>query len=226
MSELRVVKPLTALLSFSLLLPLGLSGCPDPEARYEAFEDHSQEERGRGTPDFSVPDASSEPFDPMTLSGTYMLSLGTALDATKPLIFQAIAEVREAGAGHTIELQLKGIRSWCEEERCKPEDAEFREVLDGEIPSPGAVPLNEDGEFEMDFGAITAPGGANNISGSEIQVSLKLFGRVASDGTLCGQFEGDLVTPFPFPLKREENNFGTVRSEGPYNNISPVSTCF
>lgn len=206
-----------------------LAGCPDPEARYDDFIENSAEERGKGDPDFGRPDMgdmSLEPFDPASMAGSYMLSLATELDPGRPLVFRADVTVAGEVGSRTIELNLTPLRSWCGEARCAADDPTFREQLEPVIPSPGPVALSEEGEFVVDFGNIGAPGGANNISGANIAVNLKLYGQAASNGSPCGQIEGALTMPFPFDLVRERNNFGMVPSEGPYNTISPINGCF
>ena len=224
----RLFSRALAPLGLSAGLAASLAGCPDPETRYDDFIANSAEERGQGAPDFMPPDMgdmSTEPFDPASMAGSYMLSLATELDPGRPLVFRADITVAGEPGSRTIELNLTPLRSWCGGARCEPNDPTFREELEPAIPSPGPVSLSEEGVFEVDFGSINAPGGANNISGSDIAVNLKLYGQPASDGSPCGQIEGALTAPFAFDLKRESNNFGMAPGSGPYNMTPSTSSC-
>ncbi len=203
---------------------VGLAGCPDPDARYDEFLERSQAERSKDAPDFGP----GETSDRTDISGRYFFALATELDEGKPLLFQADITIDQTNdPDWTIEMQLTALRSWCGDAFCAEDDPTRRELLMPLIANPGPVPYAEDGTFEIDFGEITAPGGVNAISGAEIKANLTLFGQTQPTGTVCGQVAGSLTDPFPFTLRREANNFGTVAAPDgtDFNSLSPVGRC-
>jgi hypothetical protein len=216
----------TMLLLAPLTGAIALAGCPNPQGRYDEFVDRSAEERGRGAPDFMVPDRGEDPFDPASLAGTFLFALATDLDATRPLLFRADVAVEGEPGARTIEFTLTPLRSWCGMARCEENAPDRREELPPPVPSPGPAPLAEDGTFEIDFGDVQVAGGVNAISGSDIVAKLKIFGRPSATDTPCGQVEGKLTAPFEYNLARGANSFGTVRAEpADFKGVSTVGRC-
>ncbi len=220
---------------------LCLTGCPDPDARYDEYETRSADERGRSStpPEGYFGEAiATDNVAKAEVAGRFMLAVATQLDPGSPLLFQADVVVVDASDPWTIDMELRPLRALCEGgAKCTPTDAGYREVLeDAVINTPGPVPyvdadsgdenLGTVGLFDIAFGEVTVPGEANAVSGSEILVNLNLYGATRAD-TVCGEVDGGLVMPFAFALERDKNTFGTVRlaDGGSYGDLAPVRAC-
>jgi hypothetical protein len=140
---------------------------------------------------------------PEILSGTFYLALAPTLDPTKPMVFLSTIEISiaEDGQSGTItRMQLD------------PRTCEDRQVsAEGNVLFEGESIINAEGEYTLDFGEQIVPGAANCISGSLIQATIKLQGRVLNEDQICGEVSGMLIQPFEYDL--EGSTFAAYRVE-------------
>ena len=214
---------------FALAVSAALMGCPDPDARMDDFNTRTAADR-EPAPPMGGEAPPPPPASRQDLTGAYVFSLSTALDATKPLMFKA--DVTSDLTAGTVALVLTPLRSWgCGGANAFCDDAsaaDFRELLTDDVIDAGTVPLDEDGKFVFDLGEVTVGGGVNAISGADITAELKLTGRTLEAGNFCGSVSGGLSLPFEFALEDDANSFGVVKlNEGDdIKAVNPISQCF
>lgn len=216
---------LESLMSKRSLVALGaaclLSGCPDPQARYDDYLEASAEERGKSNEpsDYFGEPIATDNVAKVEVAGTFMLALLTELDGANPLTFRADVVVSDASDPWTINLELRPLRAMCGEgddrARCTPDDPTYREVFEDAVITPDAavpyVDVDNVGSFEMTFTGVEVPGDGNAVSGSDIVADLVLYGETRGD-TICGKVSGAVTSLGGYPLMRDQNNFGAVRA--------------
>ena len=142
--------------------------------------------------------ASGEMAEPVVIpaisSGTYLFGLAPNLNLERPMVFVADVEIEvddDGSAGRIISLTLDPRT--CEDLNESAGDAViFRPDTPAEISSSN--------RFSADFGTQVVAGTANCISGSRIEATIKLDGRVSSEDTLCGELNGALSLPYEADL--------------------------
>lgn len=74
-----------------------------------------------------------------------------------------------------------------------------REFIGAPLVVPN-VPINAQGELEIDMGMVMITGAANPVTGSDMEVTILLSGQVVHQNALCGAVEGDLLSPLEYDL--------------------------
>jgi hypothetical protein len=169
----------------SIVLLLAVAGCPDPQKRFEQFEDR-------------IPDAApnvvidSAPLSELPdVTGTFLLGLAVSLNPDAPIRF--LVDV-------TLEQHVDGTGLL---------DLEFTPLHKTTIePLAGApivindVAVNTAGDFQIHVDTIIISGDANTITGAEIEVQpLDLFGSLKNADLFCGYAEGAVKRPSVFNLE-------------------------
>jgi len=187
----------TSLLAGSLLL--GAAGCPDPEGKFNAFDERAPSGTAGSLCAAAQPD--------MMVTGQYFFSLTPTDSPGTPAPF--LADVVVDGGNLTIELT--------------PLDANDRttvitETKQGDPVMPqsfGPFPIN-DGLVTMDLADARVPGNANPVSENNLVVQATLEAAFCSDGSLlCGTFEADVTQPFALEL------LGTFAFQPIDNGVNP-----
>jgi hypothetical protein len=186
--------------SHLIAMALLLSGCVDPEARYEAFIERTADQRG-GERDAGM----MEPTDRFDWSGPYLLALSTTLMPDAPLLFAVEAEVSEDL--ETIELTLQPLTT--------DDDDEPRTPI-GDSFAISAIAYEDDGSFSADLDDVSVPGRANPITGSDIVANVQLSARTRAAAEeqpdiFCGQVAGMVVEPISLDLSG--SSFGAVQTD-------------
>ncbi|MFN3202830.1 MAG: hypothetical protein ACE366_30840 [Bradymonadia bacterium] len=200
-------------MSLSVAAMCGLHGCPDSAGVYDDFEGKAEQYEPVVLADADIPDMALAgcTVDPSVceIDGDYLLTLATQIDPGRPVQFRVTATYD--GDSRMLDWTLIPLRQKCDDGAdCAADDPRRLEDLPDGAINPDPVLVGEDGSFSIDFGQATVPGDGNAISGSPIVATLILNGRINDDRSMCGNFEGALIEPFPFDLVNEMNNFGTT----------------
>lgn len=185
---------------------LALTGCPEPDGVTDDFLE--RREPYTLAPDMGeLSDAGMGGVSDLT--GMYLLAIGTELDPSKPLLFRAEIQMDMVSDPPMLTLNLVPLQSWCGEEACMADAADFRSDVPPVIEA-GSVPVGPTGQFTVDLGEVSVGGAVNALSGADITATLALDARTLGDGDFCGKVSGALSAPFAFPLKPATNGFGVV----------------
>lgn len=190
-----------------------LTGCPDPEGRYQAFTERKlpfENNDTGGTEGGMEGGMSSEVMRiPNIQSGRFIFGLASNISFEKPMSF--IADVvfefnEDRTEGKLISMML-------DPRVCAETDPQQPSAGEGIQYQPTEPPIiNEQGSFSADFGEQNVPPSANCISGSFINAVIKLKGSIVSEDAMCGKVSGNLILPFEWDLKN--STFGARRLEG------------
>lgn len=192
-----------------LALLLTAAGCPDPQARYDAFLER--------TADMRNPDAGMiMPGERFDFSGQYLAALAITIDPGKPILLGCDARV--ASDLSSVDLTFQPLSS--------DSDPQPREPV-GESFGASEVPYTEEGTFKAELGEVTVPGRANPISGSDIvaEVTLEASARHGSGedpDLFCGQVSG--MVRVPITLDLAGSTLGAVAAES-FSGVEPLTRC-
>ena len=179
-------------------------GCPDPEARFDEFLEATKENRVQASDESGESgsesgETSGEPNTIDDMTGTYLLGLeATTLAPDLPLKFVTTIDnmiIAEDGSGATADFTFQPL-------------SVPGECLDGILEFPGVV-FDADGNFEIDMGLVMVSGEANPISGTDIEATIVMHGRIVDVDALCGEVDGMLMSPLVFDLAG--SNFAAIR---------------
>ena len=198
-----------------------LSGCPDPQGVADDFVQNRAEldlrdmSGGEDPPtDGGMEESDAEVMAcraPADVTGTYMMAVLTALDPGKPLLLKVDVVSDVESDPPTVKMTLQ------------PLGVEDKTPL-GEIIEPDPVEVDGDGRFSIPFGNVVVTGGANPISGSEIEADLTLLGEIRGEQDLCGTIEGDLIRPTAFSLNGSTVGMLLVE-DGNFADVTPKVEC-
>ena len=190
---------------------LALSGCPDPEGKFNEFNDKTADARkvvlvdtGQG----SLAD----------VSGTFLLSISPSIAPSSYLQFTSTNTFTandDPTTGGKLVIDLQPIAT-------APGKA-TREPVGTLIHGEADVDAN--GAFEMDLGVQDVVGDANPISGSAITATLKLIGSIKSEDLMCGSIEGDVTAPLQAPLAGSTFGFIRIEKTDAATLPEPVAVC-
>jgi len=192
-----------------LAMLLFAPGCPDPEARYDAFIDRTADMR---TGD-AGPEMGAERFD---FSGSYLVALAITIDPGKPILLAGEATV--APDLTSVDLTFQPLST--------DQDPEPRSPV-GESISVAGVAYTPDGTFKAELGEVTVPGRANPITGSDIVASVTVDASAhPSSGDraayFCGQVSGTVRSPIMLDLAG--STLGAVAADN-VSGVEPLSRC-
>ena len=204
-------------LSVLLLVGLLLWGCPDPQKN---FDDYLDRVEAAPTPDMFVPQSGCGPFEDPT--GTYFVSVDTNIAPGTPLLFEGEFVVNTEVEPKTAQLTLYPLTVT---DQTKIEDLPDR-AGDAPIVSD-AVPIDDEGKFELPLGNVIVTGDANPVSGSEIEADLTIQGQILSRNFVCGSVVGMLIRPSEFDLSIDGgSSFAMKPACGrPYAELTPTVRC-
>ena len=219
-------------LLLALFFILSLTGCPDPEGQYEAFNTRRDDTLAARAENMENEMMGGEMMGgemmggemmagemeelgpiPQITSGSFLFGLAPNLNVDKPMTFVADVEIEvneDGSAGQVISMTLDPRT--CEDLNASAGDP----VL---FTPEEATPITEGGYFSADFGLQMVAGTANCISGSLIEAEIQLDGRVFNESSLCGEMNGMLYRPYPADLgyseiTMERSTFAAIKLEG------------
>ncbi|GMV40525.1 MAG: hypothetical protein AMXMBFR64_22410 [Myxococcales bacterium] len=190
---------------------LSLSGCPDPEGRYEEFVKNTHALR-----DISEPDTGAGTLT--DVNGTFLLGIAPVISPTSVLQFTTVVTWTpndDPTTGGKLKFDLQPIQ-------VAPGQV-TREPVGGIIV--GNADVAADGSFEMDLGEQDVTGLANPISGSDITATLKLKGKIRDSDTLCGTVEGDVTAPIQVGLNGSTFGMTRIESTAAADLPEPLGAC-
>ena len=190
---------------------VSLSGCPDPDARYEEFVQNTHALR-----DIQEPDTGAGTLT--DVSGTFLLGIAPSISPTSVLQFTTTVTWTpndDPTTGGKLHFDLQPIQ-------VAPGNA-TREPVGGIIK--GDADVGPEGSFVMDLGAQEVVGLANPISGSDITATLKLLGKIRDSDTLCGTVEGDVTAPIQVGLTGSTFGMTRIESTTAADLPEPLSAC-
>ncbi len=169
---------------------LGLTGCPDPQGTFDAFNERYAKING-GTSSSSSSGAGgagacSAPM-PGKIDGDYLLTLSAKLSPKKALAFQATVTTTDGGNG-TLMVSMK----------VQPLSATDQKTAVGSPVDTMPFVVAADGSFDAMLGTIMVSGAANPITGSDITTSgVILHGQLCSQDPsfVCGTVDGQVTAP-------------------------------
>lgn len=192
---MRLVRAPRSLLAAALLL---CAGCPDPEAKFQEFVDHTKDDR-----DFVpvMPDVMPATAD---VSGQFLLAVSPKFAPGTPLQMISTNTLSTDGSGKTFLVSS-----------LQPLSLDSLKVTTPRLPvgdplTFGMVEVT-DGAFVLDTGVVTFPGAANPLTGSDIESSLILSGTIISADFYCGTITGMVTQPIQQDLAG--STFAAVRVE-------------
>jgi len=160
-----------------------LTGCPDPEGQFKEFEDR-QAAIGEGGGGVGG-GADCTPTVEGEADGEYLFALSASLDPPKAF---ALAGTVTTHAGDPLMVDMS-LQPLAKEDRMTP-------VGDPIVLTD--LPVNADGSFEWDLGAIVLVNAANPISAFDVEANVQLHGGLCggeSLGFICGDVTGVVTAP-------------------------------
>ena len=210
----------------TVFIALSFSACPDPEGKYDAFNDRYTDRKNEilEAREMEMPGGMAGGGEmmggveeqlpiPQITSGSFLFGLAPNLNVDKPMVFVADVqiEVNEDGsAGQIISLNL-------DPRTCVDLNVSAGEAVVFMPDSPSIIDAQSN--FSADFGRQIVAGTANCISGSLIEAEIQLDGKVVSEDSLCGEMNGMLFRPYPADLgysefTMERSTFAAIRLQG------------
>lgn len=194
---MRLVRVPRSLLAAVVLL---CAGCPDPEAKFQEFVDHTKDDRDFVPP---TPDIMAATAD---INGQFLLAVTPKFAPGTPLQMIATNTLMTDGSGNTF------LNS-----SLQPLSLDAGKVTTPRVPVGDPIvqemiPVTE-GNFVIDAGTVMFPGEANPLTGSPIVATLTMTGQIVSADFYCGTITGMVTEPIAQTL--EGSTFAAVRIEGP-----------
>lgn len=187
-----------------LVLGMTLTGCPDPEAKSEEFEERLTELPQR--PDAGV--VEGQLVDP---SGEYFTAIVLGGDTSTPILFRTTIEatLNEDGEGGTMTTSMQPVAA---EMRSVPARSEVGDPLPKPAGSIEGIEISAEGAFEVDLMEQDVEADVNPISDRPIKANLKLVGTIIDEDLNCGTVEGAVTDPVEIPLTGI-STFASIRIE-------------
>ncbi|MCA9699577.1 MAG: hypothetical protein KC431_18770, partial [Myxococcales bacterium] len=178
-------------------LALLLAACPDPEARFDEFIDATKDDRPMADEgDSGTTDTTDTGEDGLTdMTGTYLFALVTTLDPEAPLEFVTTVTMTVADDGMSA-LADFNFQPLSLNVGSKVEPREFV----GDSLTYEAIPIDANGQFEIDMGTVQVTGAANPITGSDIEATLVVSGGIVHASAFCGELSGAVTSPLQYDL--------------------------
>jgi hypothetical protein len=134
------------------------------------------------------------PPDALDYSGFFLFALETSLGPDLPLQFVTTVAYTagDDGAG-VVDLTFQPL-SLDQGETLIP-----REYI-GEPLTFEDIPVAADGTFDLDMGLVMVTGAANPVTGGDIEATILVHAEIRDEDTMCGQFEGMLMSPLEYDL--------------------------
>lgn len=168
------------------------AACFDAEGRFEEYGDRLVD----AGPPVELPDAAPLAEIP-DVSGSFLVGLATTVAPDLPLRFRFINEMVVDTAGATLTT------------RVQPLAVATGMPVGNEIVVEG-IAVNVAGEFEIVLDPVAVAGQANPISGSDIEASIVLAGRIRSEERFCGTVPMGSVTK-PLVLDVTGSTWSAIR---------------
>ncbi len=173
----------------ALLAFLGLTGCPDPQGTFDAFNTRYQKIYGGTSSSSTGAGGASACSAPAAgkIDGDYLLTLSAKLSPKKALAFQATVTTTDGGNG-TLMVSIK----------VQPLSAMDQKTPVGSPVDTMPFVVAADGSFDAMLGTIMVSGAANPITGSDITTTgVVLHGQLCSQDPsfVCGSVDGQVTMP-------------------------------
>ncbi len=183
-----------------LLLAVG-AGCPspDPQGKYDRFNEQTAPERERPEPKLDMGIAVDSYPD---ITGVYLVALETVAAPGLPLQFigEVTAEVDMITGDGTIEVEFQPL-SLDQGSSTEPrEEVGEPIVIDSDVTA---------GSFTLTFGMTNVTGAANPLTGADILADIELQGSIRGMDGWCGQVVGEVISPIALNL--EGSTFASMR---------------
>lgn len=187
------------------------AGCPspDPEGKYDRFNEQTQDQRDLpmavDLPPIQPADTDTDTDTGVAeypdINGVFLLAIDTIIAPGLPLQFlvDVQAEVDPMGDG-TVSLDIQPL-SLDPMSTTEPRE----EVGDSIVVDADVV----GGAFTVLFGETMVTGAANPITGSDIVADLTLEGSIRSADAWCGAAVGMVLMPIQAPI--DGSNFAAIR---------------
>lgn len=170
------------------------TGCPspDPEGKYERFNEETEDDRVQPKLDVPPIDFGEGQLFP-DITGTYLVAIETTIAPGLPLQFVADvqATVDEVTGDGTLVMEFQPL-SLDVGSTTEPRE-EVGDPINIEAPVTG-------GFFDVAFGETMVTGMANPITGSDILADLSLAGALIDEDAWCGAVTGNVLSPLQAPL--------------------------
>ncbi|MCB9568418.1 MAG: hypothetical protein H6710_14605 [Myxococcales bacterium] len=175
-------------------------GCPDPDARLDAFLEASEEERNVPPP---KEDLGSTLAD---INGDFLLALSSVIDPDHPLQFYCTAMlVQNPDGTGTLSLNFQPLS-------LDPQSTTTPRQPVGDALLFEDIQVSAEGAFTLDLGAVAVTGMANPITGSDIEANLSLSAFIQDENLFCGNVEGAVTMPLMADLSG--STFAATRVTG------------
>ncbi len=193
-------RPLVRIGGGLLLLAIG-AGCPspDPEGKYERFNEETKDDRERPEPKLDMGVVADSFPD---ISGTYLVALDTVASPGLPLQFIGVVDANigmTTGEG-TISVEFQPLSL------DQGSSSEPREEVGDALVVESNV---EAGNFILDFGVTMVTGAANPLTGADITADIVLTGGIRGMDGWCGSLTGEVSSPIQLDL--EGSTFAATR---------------
>jgi len=192
------------------------SACADPEGAYDDFNDRyvaNQAKLDASVSDSAGPDASSpdaidqdgavddvvaadqatpeaavcEALGATDVTDPYLFSLSAKLLPTSPILCVGTLKISQGASGPEVSFEIQPLL------------VSDKKTPVGEPIVGGPFPIQADGSFVAEFGAITVAGAANPISGSDLETTVTLTGAAGAmckpADFICGDVSGTVSKP-------------------------------
>ncbi|EDM75116.1 hypothetical protein PPSIR1_34063 [Plesiocystis pacifica SIR-1] len=201
------IKAATALSGLGVIA-FALTGCPDPEARFNEFLDATEDDRpmaddGDTGEDTETGDTGGPEGLP-DMTGTYLFALVTTLDPETPLQFVTTVDMTVAEDGLSGEADFT-FQPLSLDVGSKTAPREFV----GDPLVYAGIPIDANGGYTIDMGTVQVTGAANPITGSDIEATLQVLGEIVHASAFCGDLSGEVTSPLQYDLAG--STFGAIR---------------
>jgi hypothetical protein len=219
--ELRVLHIPAALIVAGVALSVSGAACIQPEDTFDDFAERQAKIEGNTDPSATASVSTGlivgcQPPGPDSLvAGTYVFALSAQLSKTKPIFLRADVTFGDPLTAPSVSMTLQPLGTPYIDTGSAP----FSDV--GAALPIGPFPLNPDGTFEAQLPSLAVDGGANSITGNDLEATIKLISGQFCDinpgdvpPVICGPVSGDVTEPIDLELDPEQNNYGMTKYEG------------
>jgi hypothetical protein len=201
-----------------------LTGCPDPEAAYDDFQDRYSKVDSGVAVDCSNPAPCTAIPQPGELDGDYFFAFAASLELSKPMVFLATITSAAGASGTEMTWSLQAL-DWSD--RVSPAKNPPPPEGDGSVPPPIVLPgiaIDGEGMIDADLPPLDVVGSANPFSHTPITADVSsLSGRFCAGETFfSGQFDGKVTKPIPIELAGSSWTLTKVTGPSDYPEPPPI----
>ena len=152
------------------------------------------------------------------VAGTFLFALETSLGPDLPLQFVTTIELEfteDGGALADFTFQPLSLE--------QGQTLTPREFI-GDSLTFEDIPIDPEGDYEIDMGLVMVTGMANPVTGSDIEATLVVHGSIVHEDALCGELTGMLMSPLEFDLAG--STFAAIRLADDGSDPATLPTMF